>query len=96
MCGEKWAGVRGECTAQFLGWSLGASTFHLPWEVPTSLSSGFFHLSDQIRSVTQSCPTLCDPMNRSMPGLPVLPVLFFIYRMAIPIISYLIEFDFTS
>ena len=27
--------------------------------------------SDQIRSVTQSCPTLCDPTNRSMPGLPV-------------------------
>ena len=22
-------------------------------------------------SVVQSCPTLCDPMNRSMPGLPV-------------------------
>ena len=27
--------------------------------------------SDQIRSVAQSCPTLCDPMNCSMPGLPV-------------------------
>ena len=27
--------------------------------------------SDQIRSVAQSCPTLCDRMNRSMPGLPV-------------------------
>ena len=27
--------------------------------------------SDQIRSVTQSCPTLCNPMNHSMPGLPV-------------------------
>ena len=27
--------------------------------------------SDQIRSVAQSCPTLCDPMNHSMPGLPV-------------------------
>ena len=27
--------------------------------------------SDQIRSVTQSCPTLCDFMNRSMQGLPV-------------------------
>jgi len=27
--------------------------------------------SDQIRSVAQSCPTLCDPINRSMPGLPV-------------------------
>ena len=28
-------------------------------------------ISDQIRSVAQSCPTLCDPINRSMPGLPV-------------------------
>ena len=27
--------------------------------------------SDQIKSVAQSCPTLCDPMNRSTPGLPV-------------------------
>ena len=27
--------------------------------------------SDQIRSVVQSCPTPCDPMNRSTPGLPV-------------------------
>ena len=27
--------------------------------------------SNQIRSVAQSCPTLCDPMNRSTPGLPV-------------------------
>ena len=26
---------------------------------------------DQIRSVAQLCLTLCDPMNRSMPGLPV-------------------------
>ena len=26
---------------------------------------------NQIRSVSQSCPTLCDPMNRSTPGLPV-------------------------
>ena len=25
----------------------------------------------QIRSIAQSCPTLCDPMNRSTPGLPV-------------------------
>ena len=25
----------------------------------------------QFSSVTQSCPTVCDPMNRSMPGLPV-------------------------
>ena len=25
----------------------------------------------QFSSITQSCPTLCDPMNCSMPGLPV-------------------------
>ena len=28
-------------------------------------------LKTQFSSVTQSCPTLCDPMNRSMPGFPV-------------------------
>ena len=27
--------------------------------------------SVQFSSVTQSCPIICDPMNRSMPGLPV-------------------------
>ena len=29
------------------------------------------HSPDQIRSVAQLCPTLCDPMNHSTPGLPV-------------------------
>ena len=29
------------------------------------------HPSVQFSSVTQSCPTLCNPMNRSTPGLPV-------------------------
>ena len=28
-------------------------------------------ISVQFSSVTQSCLTLCDPMNRSTPGLPV-------------------------
>ena len=32
---------------------------------------GGFFSSVQFSSVTQSCPTLCDPMNRSTPGLPV-------------------------
>ena len=27
--------------------------------------------SNQFSSVTQSCPTLCDPMNHSTPGLPI-------------------------
>ena len=30
-----------------------------------------FHFSVQFSSVTQSCPTFCNPMNRSTPGLPV-------------------------
>ena len=35
---------------------------------------GCFHVlavAFQFRSVIQSCPTLCDPMNCSMPGFPV-------------------------
>ena len=31
----------------------------------------YFDYSVQFSSVAQSCPTLCDPMNRSTPGLPV-------------------------
>ena len=30
-----------------------------------------FLLSVKFSSVAQSCPTLCDPMNHGMPGLPV-------------------------
>ena len=39
----------------------------LLWEM--HVSHTFF--KDQIRSVAQSCLTLCDPMNRNTPGLPV-------------------------
>ena len=35
------------------------------------LKSKHFVFSIQFSSVAQSCPTLCDPMNLSMPGLPV-------------------------
>ena len=33
----------------------------------------------QFSSVAQSCPTLCDPMNRSTPGLPVHHRIGYIY-----------------
>ena len=47
----------------------GKYPFCLPLlEIPLVNSS--FH-SIQFSSVTQSCPTLCDPMNQSTPGLPV-------------------------
>ena len=41
---------------------------YFPGSYPTlsSSSSGY-----SVSSVTQSCPTLCNPMNRSTPGLPV-------------------------
>ena len=48
---------------------------------PYQITNGIFHkartkkftihVETQFSSVTQSCPTLCDPMNRSTPGLPV-------------------------
>ena len=34
-------------------------------------SASSLYISINISSVAQSCPTLCDPMNRSTPGLPV-------------------------
>ena len=40
----------------------GLDTKIFSWKEPPSV---------QFSSVAQSCPTLCDPMNRSMPGLPV-------------------------
>ena len=36
-----------------------------------SCSSSSTGCISQFSSVAQSCPTLCDPMNRSTPGLPV-------------------------
>ena len=39
--------------------------------IPYCLDDCGFVRSDQIRSVAQSCLTLCDPMNHSTPGLPV-------------------------
>ena len=44
-----------------------------PWIFISLKSLHVLILKDRykIRSVAQSCPTLCDPMNRSTPGLPV-------------------------
>ena len=38
-------------------------------KLPTSVGLRRKHV--QFSSVIQSCPTLCNPMNRSMPGVPV-------------------------
>ena len=42
----------------------------IPYLSPNYLY-GIENLSIQFSSVAQSCPTLCDPMDWSMPGFPV-------------------------
>ena len=41
------------------------------WSRENTIEEEWRKWNIQIRSVAQSCPTLCDPMNRSTPGLPV-------------------------
>ena len=41
------------------------------WEADWNHTVEHLFSSVQFSSVAQSCPTLCDPMNRSTPGLPV-------------------------
>ena len=45
--------------------------YRVPSTTPQLLSEFTPVTSVQLSSVAQSCPTLCDPMNRSTPGLPV-------------------------
>ena len=47
------------------------SCFSLPGSQLRILEPVYFPGSVQFSSVTQSCPTLCNPMNRSTPVLPV-------------------------
>ena len=48
---------------------------HYSWDeislISSDSQSNLQYPSVQFSSVAQSCPTLCDPINRSMPGLPV-------------------------
>ena len=43
---------------------------YINWTIHSDIISSFIS-SVQFSSVAQSCPTLCDPMNHSTPGLPV-------------------------
>ena len=58
------------CRLDFLeeGWA-GGCPMH--YRMFNSVSGPARCWSVQFSSVAQSCPTLCDPMNRSTPGLPV-------------------------
>ena len=56
-------------------WSSVLYGAHTHTYIPHNYSKNKMHLfsssSAQFSSVAQLCPTLCDPMNRSTPGLPV-------------------------
>ena len=47
------------------------SILKIIYRSPISLSHREFVVLQSVNSVTQSLPTLCDPMNLSTPGLPV-------------------------
>ena len=53
--------------------NIAASDAHLFWTLQHSLNGKKkkMHSLNQLSSVAQSCLTLCDPMDYSMPGLPV-------------------------
>ena len=55
-----------------LNWSNSAALL-VAWQIPYhwTIREALHMQSDQIRSVAQSSPSLCNPMNRSTPGLPV-------------------------
>ena len=62
---------RDTCTAMFI---TALFTIARTWKQPRCPSADEWIRklwSVQFSSVTQSCPTLCDPMNRSTSGLPV-------------------------
>ena len=68
-----------ETQVQALGWEdllekeMATHSSILAWKIAESDRTERLHFdfSVQFSSVTQSCPTLGDPMNHSTPGLPV-------------------------
>ena len=61
-----------------------SSSSHCSHCWPTAASHLWPDTSDQIRSVAQLCPTLCDSMNLSTPGLPVHHQLMMRYVPSMP------------
>ena len=49
----------------------------LVWRIPMDRGSWWVTVHGAAKSSAQSCPTLCDPMDCSMPGLPVRSLLKF-------------------
>ena len=52
-------------------WFKGSSIHTNQYDTLLTNCGGKYDTLNQFSSVAQSCPTLCDPENRSMPGIPV-------------------------
>ena len=55
----------------FQAQGLNPGLLHCRWVLYQMSTREALKMVVQFSSVTQSCPALCDPMNRSTPGLPV-------------------------
>ena len=69
---------RGQYSKQFPGASQGALVVKIYQPIQDSQEMQILRVAPRVQeipwrgsSVAHSCPTLCDPMNRSTPGLPV-------------------------
>ena len=67
-CSLPGSSVHGIFQARVLEWIAIAFTKSISF---VYLCSKYYKQNNQIRSVAQSWPTLCDPMNRSTPDLPI-------------------------
>ena len=74
---EKWKGRHSVVSNSLQPHGLQPTRLLRPWDFPgknTGVGCHFLLQCKKVKSeseVAQSCPTLCDPMNRSTPGLPV-------------------------
>ena len=66
---RKWQPTLVHLPRKFHGWR--SLVGYSPWGHKESDTTEQLHFHFQFSSVAQLCPTLCDPMNRSTPGLPV-------------------------
>ena len=74
--GMRWMEVGGSDSERFDSankppWKGGEETFWSFSYCSLGLSKRLFKMHIQFSSVTQLCPTLCNPVNHSLPGLPV-------------------------
>ena len=54
-----------------VGWHHQHNSHGFGWTLGVGNGQGGLSSVSSVSSVAQSCPTLCDPMNHSTPGLPV-------------------------